>query len=416
MSRSRRPIPRTIGLVALLVVMGAALFAQDREPTVRPKLMGDKANTTLYLFLRTGPDENEKTILKDLKSALDASFAKYSGELKLKTVSPGFYDELAGLADQAGAAPTAADGPMIRRIAAQETMYELSMDPAQNLKLLSVKFKGADKPAEYKPGRPGDKTPLTLIVPGKYAFSPPAGSTPMEYTMTLEELGKADTTKTAPWPAADKHFVVTLKNFVGDQEQLFAKLRDKSVVPNVFDVKRSEDLLFAFASLNSTAEGIGEDTITNDRITLGAENLKTSDVRRVWALYPLLEKDVQSELEKFSKFDSVQLGEEIRKNSVPVGSLPNVSPDEPAKWYELQMPPNTNNSRFVRELKVDNLFDFAAKYPTIGKLLVWEFDNGTGNQRAIQVVNPKKGDSRTFVLDRMDTTWQNKVKQAKEKK
>ena len=435
MPRIRRTVGATTGFLALALLLTAAAAqepaAPQDKPEAKPKVKkaappAEKegpASTTMYLFLRTGPDEDEAEVRINLKKALTASGAKYVGEPKLKPVSPTFYDELAGLAEQAGPAAGVAGATdlAVRRLPAQGAVYELTLDPAQVLKKLTVRYKSGGPAKAYVPEAPkaGDekKPPLVLIVPGRYAFTPEAGDTPADYDAEVAQFGKPDETKTAPWPATDKHFVVTLQKFVGNRELLFDKLRDPDVVPNPFNVKRADDLLFAFASLNSTADDTGDDAVGVDNVTIAAENLKSSRVKRVWAYYPLDEAGMKDAVAKFRdpKMTSEALSQEVRKNQVKAGAAASLKADDGPKWYELTLPEDNPRGRFSRTIKVENLFDLAAKYRMIGKLIVWEFDDGTNPPAAIRTQHPKAEAGKVFALDRFDASWQANVKQARDR-
>ncbi|OWK36462.1 hypothetical protein FRUB_09025 [Fimbriiglobus ruber] len=373
-------------------------------------------STTLYLFLATGADEREDEIVIALSNALKASEAKFVGELKLKAISPGFYQELRSLVDQV--APAAeADGLGVRRLPSRGNDYELTIEPTQVMKKLTVTYKAAGK-KEYVPAGPGEKdAPLVLIVPGRYAFSPQANDLPLEYAADVAEIGKKDESKSGQWPATDKHYVVTLPKFVGNREQLFEKLKDNKVVANAFNVKRSDDLLFAFASLNSTADDGEGDTFGADFVVVSAENLKNSNVRRVWVYYPLDEAALKEAVAKFRdpKLNSQTLCQEIRKEAVPFDQAAAVKADDPPRWYELQLPRDNPGGRFARKIMVDNLFEMAGKYKTLGRLIVWEFDNGLTPPSAISTNHPKPEVGKVWALDREDKDWGIKVKKATER-
>jgi hypothetical protein len=421
MPRFRGPLGVAVGfLIAALVA--AAQEPPEPKPLPRSAAVGKDgpATTTMYLFLRTGPDEREDEIRLALGKALTASGAKYSGEPRLRSVSPTFYEELSSLVDNAlPAAPVVAGDVGVRRLAAPGAVYELTVDAAQVITKLTVRYKSGEAkeyvPVAPKAGGEAEKAPpLVLIVPGRYALAVEPGQTPVEYDATLAEFGKKDEVKTAKWPVADKHFVVTLKDFVGSREAVFEKLRDARVVPVPFDVKRADDLLFAFASLNSTAETAEGDRVGTDGVYLTAENLKNSRVRRVWAYYPLDEAGMAKAVEQFRdpKFNSETLSAEIRKNAVPAGKdAPEVKADDPPRWYELTQTDGPQGP-FSRRIPVENLFELASKYKTIGKLLVWEFDDGTNKPAAIRTQHPKSEVGRVYALDRFDAAWQANVKRA----
>jgi len=422
MPRTRLAVGVAVGLVALTLTLAGN--AQDKPPlkkSAAPPARAEKdgpASTTMYLFLRTGPDENDADIRNDLVNALKAAEAKYTGEVKLKAVSPTFYDELLSLVDQAAPAAAAAGDVAVRRLPAQGVVYELTIGDAQVLKKLTVKYKsGLSKEYVAEARKDGDdkKSPLVFIVPGRYAFTPEVNETPVEYAAEVAEIEKPDATLKSPWPVSDKHFVVTLQGFEGNREVLFSKLRDGNVVPALYEVKRSDDLLFAFASLKSIAGEVKEEDVGPNYVGLNAESLKTGKAKRAWVYYPLNGTELAAAVEKFRdpKYNRESLCEEIRKAAVPLGNAPPLKTDEPAKWYELG--PDAEFGGFYRKVEVENLFDLAAKYPTIGKLIVWEFDNGMTKPQAIPVLTPKAELGKVNVLERLNTSWQAKVKAALER-
>jgi len=434
MPRLRLQIVTAIGFVTLIAT--TLLFAQENTPSGQkkaeplpkaapadPKRLPGESNpsTTLYLVLLTGPDEFSDDIVMNVKKALTYTRATYAGEPKIKAVSPTFFEEFADLIDQASTVGAAAEDVLgVKRLSSREVVYELTIDPSQILKKLEVTYKSGKK-EEYEPAGPGEKSALTLIVPGKYAFTPLVGDTPKTYGVTVGEFGKKDATKTANWPITSKYFVLTLKNFVGNKDALFAALGNPGVVANPFKVKRGDDLQFAFASLNSTAAEIDEDPIGIDGIRLTAENLPNSVVRRVWCYFPLDEEGVKKAIEEFRKdgLRSVSMSKEIRKNSDPAtNAKATINDSDAPKWYELATAPAAEAGPrvgFVRELRVDNLRKLYDRYKTLYKFMVWEFDNGTAAPEAIAIQHPKTEIGRVYAIERELQGWRRKAEAAMKK-
>ena len=421
---------RHLGLALATGLAALALTPQPGQAQVTKPAPGvvdparvDKAgpaSTTLYLFLRTGAEEDEAEVLITLNRAVTKSGSRYAGKLKLNPVSPTFYEELLRLVDQAApAAPVVAGEVSIRRILAQGAVYEIAVGPRQLLTKLSVVYKSGAK-KEYVPAAPsaGEAKPgLVLIVPGKYAFTPEPGDVPVEHAAEVSEAGKPAETKSAKWPVPDKHYVVTMDKFEGNRELLFAKMSDKIAVGNAFAVKRSDDLLFAFASLNASAENPDGDTVTLDSVTLSAENLKSDNVRRAWAYFPLDAETMKEAVATFrdKKMNSEVLCQEIRKNAVKVGAEASVKADEATpRWYELALPPNDPRGRFSRTIKADSVLDLAKKYGTVGKLIVWEFDDGVSPPVALMTQHPDATVGKVLALDRLDAAWQANINQLRQ--
>lgn len=396
------------------------VVAQDRplRPLTPPAgPAGGPAGTTLYLVLRTGPKESETAILETIKKGLDLSGAASSGAPSIKAVSPAFFEEFEAIVDRAGGSAAASDrdGFSIRMLPSRDTTYEIRTDAAQVLKSLTVTYQKSGA-KEYMPAPPGTRSPLVLIVPGKYALTPEPGDVPLRYTGVLAELGKDDKSISGTWPAIDKFFVVTVRGFVGDRKQLFSIIQDKKRVANPFsDVKLGSDLLFSFASLNSTAGKTGKTRIEPDgSLNLAVETINDRDPRRVWVYFPLDETAMLAARDRFRKFSSVELPVQIRRESVAAGQPAAVGPKDAPKWYELPADVAGGEAapkEFVRKVKLNSIPEFAGKYPVLWMLVVWEFD--AGKPEAILVEHPK--DDRVYVLEREQQGWQEAINEFQKK-
>ncbi|MBX9628748.1 MAG: hypothetical protein K2X82_33450 [Gemmataceae bacterium] len=401
--RRVRPPVRAAAVAALLAGC-AGLPAQPQE-------------TTVYLVLRTGPDETEKGILATLRQGLDKSGATIAGEPTIKAVSPAFFEEFQAVVDRAGPPAAAADeGVSIRLLPTREAIYEIKLQPTQVLKKLRVTYqKGGQK--DYAPAAPGtDKAALVLTVPGRYAFTPEPDDVPLSYDGDVAELGKPAATVKGDWPKGDKFFVVTMRNFRGNRQRLFDVIADPKMVANPLDnVQLGNDLLFAFASLNSSAADPGDDGLDSENnLSMTVESIARRNPRRVWVLFPLDEAGMREARDKYRKLSSTELPEAIRADAVKAAEAAAVGPGTGPRWYELPPEPTPAGEpprRFVRKVKLDDVAGLAEKYPQLWTLVVWEFDSGNDRPEAIQVKHPK--DDRVYVLERERPGWQKVVQKVK---
>lgn len=405
----RRLRPPVRGLAVAALLFGCAALAQEPRRPGAPPAPGK----TLYLVLRTGPEETEKGVLATLKQGVEKSGAKTAGEPTIRLVSPAFYEEFQALVDRAGPPAAAADGAVsIRQLPSRDAVFEIKLERAQLLKQLRVEYKeGGVK--KYTPEAAGGKSPLVLTVPGRYAFTPPADATPVSCEGDVAEVGKPDTTFKQDWPRGDKFFVVTIRNFVGEQKKLFEVIQDKAQVANPLDnVALEGNLEFAFATLNSSAPLPGDDELdAESNLKLTVETVPRRSPKRVWVYFPLDEAGLKAARDSYRKFGSVELPAEVRKDRVPAGEAATIDPQTAAKWYELPAEPTpagTDPARFTRKVKLDDVAGLAEKYPQLWMLVVWEFDTGT--PEAIQVKHPK--DDRVYVLERERPGWQKIVQKA----
>ena len=395
-----RPRPG-ISWLAALIAAGSPAGATAQPTAVPPE-------TTVYLILRTGPNETPEGILGTLKLGIEKSGAAIAGEPTIKTVSPAFLEEFEALVDQASGGPVVAakDGASIRLLPSRETVYEVKLAPTQILKTLAVTYEKAGEKV-YSPTAPGGKSPLVLTVPGRYAFTPEPADNPTAYAAAVAELGKPDTELKGKWPAADKCFVVTLRNFRGDRKVLFDTIQNPKLVANPLkNVRLGNDLVFAFASLNSDAAKRKRGRITeNNELVVTIETLPDRNPKRVWVYFPLDETQMAAAREKYQKFGVDTLPGEIRKDAVPADRVATVGPKDAPKWLEL---PAGTPGEFRRTIKLTDPVGLAKTYPALWMLVVWEFDNGT--PQIIKVQDPKG--EPAVVLGQEFDDWQKDIQAA----
>jgi hypothetical protein len=409
MSRVRfRSRPGTVRLAALSALL-VCCVASAQPPSAPPE-------TTVYLVLRTGPKETEEGILETLKLGIEKSGAKIGGEPTIKSVSPAFLEEFEALVDRASTTPAvvaAKEGPSIRLLPSREVVYELRIPATQVLKRLRVTYEKAGE-KEYLPAAPGQKSPLVLTVPGRYAFTPEANDVPKTFLADVSELGKSDTPLRGEWPKADKCFIVTLRNFQGDRKRLFDTIQDGKLVANPLrNVKLGNDLVFAFASLNSEAAKRKQPKINqNNELIVTLETLPERNPKRVWFYFPLDEKQVTAARDKFRRVGEKALPEEIRKSKpVRIDQLAKLGPADEPRWFELTDPSPTADvppREFERKIKLSGLPDLARKYPRLWGLVVYEFD--VGKPQVIKVEDP--AGEPTIVLEHELDGWQKEIQGA----
>lgn len=399
---------RSLGLVVL-----ATMTAASRTPAQDPAPAERRPGTTLYLVLRTGPKEDEQRILATLKTGLKNSGSTTSADPTVRPVSPAFFEEFATLVDRAAGQPVveSGDGVGIRLLPSREPVYEVRLKPTQILKQLRITdAKGETKEYTPKPPTSGESVPLMMTVPGRYAFAPDPGSTPTTYEAVVHEIGQPEATLKGSWPVADKFFVVTMRDFQGDRGRMFEVIQDSNQVANPLDnVQLGNDLVFAFAALNSSEGKVDDLFPGTNTIALRAPALRNRSPKRAWAYFPLNEEESKEAVAKFRKIGPTELPAEIRKAAVQVGSEASLSESDPPRWFEL--PPNTTTGKpdqFSRPVTTDGFGWMYKKYPKLYMLQVWEFD--AGQPEAIMVESPS-GD-RVPVLEFEFPLWESRSKAA----
>jgi len=350
------------------------------------------SRTTLYLVLEAGADVSENEILVNLRKGLKASAATTAGDPEIRSVSPLFVSELKSLSQSVTEQPEAvAKGTLgIRRLPSTvETAYELRVGEGQIIKKLRVTYKKG-MPKEYTPASSGSAG-LVLIVPGRYAFYPDskeADDSPVSYEGDVSEFGKPDAAVKGEWVRGNKHFVVTMRDFRGNRDELFKAITDPKIVANPFEsVTLGDNLEFAFASLRASRVGGEEGTLDpENNITITIPALNKRETARVWVQFPLTSEEMAKSRDELRKLTGPELSAHIRKSEPIRANLKAVvKHGDGSKWYELPAIPTaagTPTPGFRRKLQLSDLDALAEKYPQAWRLVIWEFDDGK-DQEAI---------------------------------
>lgn len=423
-----RPVRPARGLARLAAVAASLLLTA-------PAFAQPEGGTTLYLVVRTKPSVPDKRVIQTIDAGLDAAGHTIDGRPVIKPVSPVFFEQFAELIGSPTAktsAPVTPDGKVgVAPLPSRDgPLHELRLpSPKQTLTKLSVRYQpSADSKQdveEYAPKQPGDG-PLTLIEPGRYAFRPAAGRTPMEYTATVDE--RDDKTKelvkgkeiAGEWPAGDKFYVVTLRNFRRtdggrpNHERFLREIeqQNQNTANPVTITRLGGDQLFVFADMAGGGAQVGSLVVGNS-LELRVPSPVGRNTRRAWVLFPLSETAYQEALNRYANFPTTDLPGEIRKNSVAVGEGLEIGPDSPAKWIEV--PPEVPNPTVMyRRVPLKDLPGLAAKYPSVWQITVYEFEkigpDGTPMREAIQVKDASQKD--VSAVGSQIVNWATELKRA----
>jgi hypothetical protein len=399
-----------IGIFALIagLLLAPVVVAQDKEP--RPLFLSD---ATLFLMIRVGPHLSEDEIVTTLKRGISKSGGAIVGEPYLRAVSPLVFEEFEALSNPVAPVVSpekAGDGVGIRQLPTRELMWEFRLPkPEQVMKKLTVKYKKAgDK--EFEPNDPRKGGPLTLIVPGMYALKMEANDLPVTYEATVAELGAKDQVLKGAWPVHDRFYVVALRQFTGNRNLLFRIIQDPNEVPNPLEnVRLRSDLLFIFASMDSTAGRLRRSLIDGNELIVRVEGPVNRRAHRVWMYFPATEaeaKKLHEEMTKIGKAEDVSA--KVRAmGTVPFGNEQAIGADATGRWLELQDTESRNV--FQRRVPLRDYAKLHAKFPSAYRLLVWEFDDGTNPPAAIRIDHPEDG--RTFVVVEEIKGWPAAIKE-----
>lgn len=393
--------------------------AQEPKPDAQPapvRVIGRPGETTLFMMVRTGPHLTPANLTSTLEQGLSAAKCTIDGKPIIRPVSPAVFEELEGLTHDtadtvAGAKVTKGFG--VRRLLSRDALWEFRLNtPSQILKKLTIKYRsseGKTHDKEYAPTSTLDDGPLTLVSPGVYSLKLEADE-PISYEAQVVALGQKPETVSGKWPNSDRYYVITMKNFRGDKDRLFAALQDETKVANPLDsIRLGSDLVFVFANLGALGADEDDDVFAGNNLILGAPPPRGRLTARGWILFPLSQAEMTKEHEKYEKIkDPRELVETIRKNAVRATEVAEITPASPARWIELAV---QRDGRFRREAPLKDFRGLLDKYPSVFGLIVWEFENAEGLRSAIMMKLPGAAGGTSFVREKEIRNWSNSLRE-----
>ncbi len=334
----------------------------------------------------------EETFL-DGARACGESLSK--GDLQVRPVAPAFYEAVASYIG--GGAPVSVEsaaGVYVTPLMSLRPTWSINFgdDVAKQrmIRKLSVKLKDQPSPIDLKPGDRQNDTFLSTIQIGReYVLGLPDKSEPESYSIDYvsPQGGEILTEKDLPWPKpSDAYFLVTLKNYPGELDQLFAAMKEpapgmEAKVANPFkDIRRDLDVRMFLGSINTTLPEPPV-TVVGNKLTMRQSQLQGRTAKRIWVLFPVTRTGLKDELEKL-KGRSEDISSYIRSNAVPANSDASVSGNSKPMWYEL--PANAAKSSFERTLTLQDWKSLQNNYPEANQIVVWEFESG-GSAKPILV-------------------------------
>lgn len=382
----------TLTVCVLLCSLTPRLQSQDPA--------GTQGNTkrTLYLLLRTSPDQTEDVILQTIKNGLREAKLQIRGEPIIRTISPAFVEEIQRLLPDSPLQVEAADDAKgtegkLSIHSLSENIYEVQLPSNKYvLKELSVEF--ADGTTQtYKVSSPKDKRPpiLELKYPGSYIFRPQGQVVPKKCTARVLDAN-GERSFTADWPIQNKAYLIILRDFEGNLDKLFDIVRDRKKVANPIDVRSLDQHLFAIASVGLEPE-IGP-VIRGNALYDRVPDLKTRNVKHVWICLPLRANDVDKQIEGLLKHPDVKnvpvdLPRVIQKNLVPASETAKLNKGiigQP-KWWET----TREGDLFTRTFILEDIPALVEHIPSMWQLIVYVFEDAEGRKELIFVKHPITG-------------------------
>lgn len=411
MARDSRTACARVGSFAALAV--CVLLCSQAPRLLSQDLPQGPGKRTLYLLLRIpsnkldDPKQQEDLILQTVKSGIQRSKLKVREEPIIRTVSPAFLEEIQRLIPGGGWRVEAADDPQAEKnstigstqeklnislLDANNNIYEIQLPSHKYiLKELDVEFANG-KLQTFKVSSPKDKQPaeLQLKYPGSYVLRLPGNDVPQKCIAKVLS-GSGEHKLSADWPVQSRAYLLILKDFEGDLDELFAVVQNPDLVGNPIQLLSLDQHLFAVASVGLETEPTS--FIRGNTLTVVVPNLKTRRVKHVWVYLPISEEKVEEEIARWLKHSSVKnvskdLPLLIEKNLVRFdpnqkATLDKNVIDQP-KWWETT---RNGNDHFTRTFELKDIPQLVNRIPSMWMLTVWVFEDSNGNKELIFIKN-----------------------------
>ena len=262
---------------------------------------------------------------------------------------------------------------------------------------------------------------LVLRALSKWQVTPELGSAiPARYEVKYQEGGKA-LVHVAPWPVADKHYLVQLSQFSGEVDDLFRLLREHRYSLPVRQLVTGESTL-VLASLQP-GSGTVEPGWSGNQFVFRFPKVQypgsTADAsRKMYVLFPL----TKAQAEETAKNLNAKKAEDVipdilREKPSPIDDDKAVlAPGGPARWYEVGIGEGLH--RFERKVTVESAGQPAADGKEIPnyRVAVYQLQPGykagaepgpqgnNANPLPFQVKHPDTN-SAVWAINQLEPAW-----------
>ncbi|MBA2227686.1 MAG: hypothetical protein WHU94_10065 [Thermogemmata sp.] len=426
-----------VGSLATLAV--CVLFCSQAPRLLSQDIPQGQGKRTLYLLLRIpsnkldDPKQQEDLILQTIKRGIQRAKLKVREEPIIRTVSPAFVEEIQRLipgsgwrveaADDAQAEKNGANGNIqeklnISLLDANNNIYKIQLPSDKYvLKELDVEFANG-KLQTFKLSSPKDKQPVALRpnYPGSYVLRLQGNDVPQKCTATILS-SKGEQKLSADWPVQSRAYLLILKDFEGNLDELFAVVQDPDLVGNPIQLLSLDQHLFAVASVGLETEPTS--FIHGNTLTVVVPDLKTRRVKHVWVYLPISEEKVDEEIARWLKHSSVKnvskdLPLLIEKNLVRFDPNQRAILDKDVinqpKWWETG---RNGKDHFTRTFELKDIPELVNRIPSMWMLTVWIFEDSDGNKELIFIKNRQ---GKTAPLESQEIiTWRQSLPKLKTK-
>jgi hypothetical protein len=358
------------------------------------------------LIVEASPEMTKEQIKDILGQGLKRSQCSCDGEgPTVKEISSSFFRQFDAiyreLDEPHEASPQAASGDVVVSPAPQTSNWEVRLTrPKKYLKAITLTY-GNGKKEPLVPGKNRQLKRVGLTKDGGDVYEVSLSGRPQSYELVVGELDKPDQQISGTWPKQDSFFVVAFRNFRGDFNKMQEVLSDSTKVSDPLTrIQEVSDMRFLFANFGETIPPPPPPDNLYE-LTLRVDRLPGRAVARVWVLFPMTQKDVETVVSELRDLKTgLELSKKIRSQEMIKADKEAVlsSATRPT-WTELR----SDKEGFLRKFQLADLPKLREQFPRLFYLVVWEFEADKDEPRAIAV--SRQGVGKVYVLDGEIDRW-----------
>ncbi len=246
---------------------------------------------------------------------------------------------------------------------------------------------------------------------------------PVEFVVESEDgQGKARPPLTRKGTQGKTYWKITVRDFTGDQKQLFDVLSTHPKIATPIVSKALSERKLALGSL-VLLDIWGDVAIIGNTVHFTFYRPPGTAPTRVWMKFPIEKDQVSAELDRYQQFGEFGLPKEIMKESPTLANeMTKLAPPTTtgsARWYEI--PASKDAVSFRREFELDQIGAWQARGDKpISYLVVWQLDDGFDpntrtfkDAQAYLIVADPVTKLKVAVKSEEAAGWPTKIKDAK---
>lgn len=380
----------------------------SRNPTDAAERLIPRSSpeSRLVMVVRAGPDLSKDELQETFQFGLKAANCKCAGGIPdIRDVSPSFFWQFDAI-DRGIDLPEEElvqkdQGVEFRPKVNKAFGWEIALSkPKKSLKSLTLKYPNFEE--ALTPAANKDRLQkIGVILQGGDIYRVGITRQPIQYRIVTSEIDQPDEILEGEWPRRENYYLVSMKQFEGQFDELRTVLSDPSKVGNPLkEIRDVSEMRFLFANFGAVS-GIVDRTDSENLYTLRIDTVAGKNASRAWVYFPLTEEEAAEKIQQFAVINTgSQMLQQIDAGP-KVDAGKDIVFDEAlaASWIELPMV----NGEFKRSFEQKNLPKLKAKFKRLHYLLAYEFQNAENGDRT--VIKFSIGGHQVYVANVRDPQW-----------